>query len=131
MLLSFKPRFADMVVRGLLGDDTGKRQTIRAPRKDGRLPLPGEALHLYTGIRTKKCRKLGVAICESVMRVKIHRTALILDGRTEKSSRVLDSFAALDGFSDWSELLAWFDEIHGLPFAGHVIRWHGKDEGNG
>jgi hypothetical protein len=35
----------------------------------------------------------------------------------------LDSFAQNDGFNSWAELVAWFKQEHGLPFAGIVIYW--------
>ena len=38
-----------------------KRQTIRAYRKDGRDPKPGDPLYLFTGMRTTACRRLVVA----------------------------------------------------------------------
>lgn len=49
-LLGFKSIFADAVERG------EKRQTIRAERK--RPIKVREKLYLYTGLGTKKCRKL-------------------------------------------------------------------------
>ena len=51
--LNFKKEFADKVASG------EKRQTIRALRKDGKNPRPGQKLYLYTGMRTKYCRKCG------------------------------------------------------------------------
>ncbi len=51
--LNFKARFADDV------ETRRKRCSIRAPRKDGRDPKPGDSLQLYTGMRTRECRKLG------------------------------------------------------------------------
>ena len=52
--LNFRAEFADAVERG------EKCQTIRAYRKDGRNPKPGDTLHLYTGMRTRACRRLAV-----------------------------------------------------------------------
>ena len=63
--LNFKAEFAPLVESG------EKRQTIRKLRKDGRDPKVGDALYLYTGMRTKKCRKLGIAPCESVQPIEI------------------------------------------------------------
>ena len=59
-LLGFKKQFAPLVEEGQ------KRQTIRAKRRDGRNPHAGETLFLYTGLRTKSCRKLGISGCKSV-----------------------------------------------------------------
>jgi hypothetical protein len=38
--------------------DYSKPHTVRAYRKDGRLPKIGELVHLYTGMRTNQCEKL-------------------------------------------------------------------------
>lgn len=59
--LNFKKQFAPMIKEGLKPENerTGriKRQTIRAYRKDGRNPHPGDVLHLFTGMRTKSCER--------------------------------------------------------------------------
>lgn len=57
--LNFKKRFEPMIESG------DKRQTIRAKRKDCRDPKEGQTLYLYTGMRSKGCRKLGEAPCLS------------------------------------------------------------------
>lgn len=48
---NFQAQFADAVHRGF------KRQTIRAPRKHGHVQA-GAPVQLYTGMRTRGCRKL-------------------------------------------------------------------------
>jgi len=35
----------------------------------------------------------------------------------------LDIFAILDGFTDWAEMIKWFEDTHGLPFEGILIKW--------
>ena len=50
--LNFKKQFAEKVETG------EKRQTVRAKRK--RAFVVGDKLYLYTGMRTKYCRKLAV-----------------------------------------------------------------------
>jgi len=49
---NFKEQFVPFV------QDMSKRQTVRAYRKDGKLPMPGEPLHLFTGMRTNYCLRL-------------------------------------------------------------------------
>lgn len=44
-----------------------KCQTVRATAR----ARPGDRLHLYTGMRTKACRKLGEAVCAAVIPVVI------------------------------------------------------------
>ena len=50
---SLKPRFIPPILSG------AKRQTIRAISRR-RHAIPGETLQLYTGMRTKQCRLIGV-----------------------------------------------------------------------
>jgi len=132
--LNFQKRFAPLVESG------EKRQTIRAYRKDGRDPKPGDTLYLYTGMRTKKCRKLGEAECKSARRIQLldiesgeRPLTVTLDSREGWQDRpvaayVLNPFqrsdvAERDGFADASEMFAWFEKTHGLPFEGLLIRW--------
>lgn len=128
--LNFKAQFADDVVAGK------KRQTIRARRKDGRDPKPGDILFLYTGMRTKACRKLGEAVCKSVEPVRIERAApgappypIVGDneewwpGDKRNPSATELYFAQRDGFKNWEEMWRWFESVHGLPFEGLLIRW--------
>ena len=115
-LLNFQPRFAPLVERG------EKRQTIRPPRK---WPLQeGEVLHLYTGLRTSRARKLGTGRVTQVADVAITLDGMVwLSSRAVVRGRHLDHIAHLDGFADHYELLTWLLETHGLPFAGTLIRW--------
>ncbi|HYE33340.1 MAG TPA: hypothetical protein VEH27_18095 [Methylomirabilota bacterium] len=120
MLLNFSPRFAEPVQNGR------KRQTIRAIRKDGKVPKVGETLYLWTGCRTKQARKLGEHKCKEVKPVEIHLTfakvgdLVILAADTPS---IIDFVAQEDGFKDWTEMRDWFEEVHGLPFHGNLIRW--------
>ena len=70
---NFKAQFADAVERGV------KRQTIRAIRKDGRVPHIGSALQLYTGMRTKNCRKLKDAVCTNVWPITIASKSITIN----------------------------------------------------
>ncbi len=53
-----------------------KLTTIRAFRKDGRDPKPGQTLYLFTGMRTKKCRRLGESPCLSTTPIRIRKGRL-------------------------------------------------------
>ena len=120
MLIGFSERFADAVESGR------KCQTIRALRKDGRVPKVGERVYLYTGLRKKGARKLGEGVVDGVQSLTIRSTAgwfhLYLDG-IRQSAWDYGDFARADGFGDWPALVAWFEGTHGLPFTGHLIRW--------
>ena len=118
---NFQARFVDAVESG------AKRTTIRA---FGGKPHPrvGDSLQLYTGMRTKACRKLvdPDPICTVSALVKIgddrvqigHNRALLT-----QHPGSLQTFAHGEGFDDFGALVAWFRETHGLPFVGVLIRW--------
>ena len=120
---NFKKQFAPMVESGL------KRQTIRLPRK--RPTRVGDTLYLYTGMRTKQCRKLRVEKCTSVWTIEIATPSDIslwdYDAFT-RSPWLLryDDMLALanaDGFETIGAMTDFFAAQYGLPFTGRVIRW--------
>ena len=124
---SFKPYNADDVASG------AKRQTIRAGSPRCKV---GSALQLYTGQRTKKCRKLRDAVCTLVRRISISEGydsmeqivpgdwKIVLDGKWDwASDKFSHGLARCDGFEDAYALCRWFEAEHGLPFHGHVVNW--------
>ena len=113
---NFQARFAPMV------EDGRKRQTIRALRKDGRHAKVGDALQLYTGMRTKACRKLvdPDPTCVSASPVVIDENGIAGPNLVGIAP---DQFALDDGFSCFDEMRAWLRETHGLPFHGVLIDW--------
>lgn len=124
--LNFKDCFAEDVEYGI------KRQSIRAPRKDGRAHAKvGDTLKLYTGQRTKDCRLLGEATVTRIAKVVIEATGMKLDGRYLPATLISrdqveptdGEFAQADGFADFVEMRDFFEELHGLPFEGVVIYW--------
>ncbi len=115
---NFKPQFAPLVEAGL------KLQTIRAERRT-RHSRPGEAMQLYTGMRTKTCRKLLTPdpICQSIEPILIHyELGIKMDDRWLKREECTQ-IAIADGFSDWGECFRFFRDTHGLPFKGRLIKW--------
>ena len=120
--INFQPNFADEVEWGK------KRQTIRRAARC----KPGDALQLYTGMRTKQCRKLGDAICTRIRPVVIRDTEMLLDGRIVFAGDARrddlgdhdNDFARKDGFEGFMEMAEWFQARYGaLPFEGVVIEW--------
>jgi len=110
---NFSPEFADAVASG------AKRQTIRRTKR----AKPGDRVQLYTGQRTKACRKLGDGICEMVDYVGIRPDGITL-GDVAKHPGNADDFARADGFADFKSMLAWFTKKYGSPyFQGYVHRW--------
>ena len=114
----FQKRFAEKV------RDGSKRHTIRAWRK--RIPKKGEraSLREWSGVAY---RSPQVAIWESVLtRVAV---VSLFDNRRLVIARSLlgpvrrEQLAIDDGFESWSEMFAWFEANHSLPFVGHLYGW--------
>jgi hypothetical protein len=114
---NFKKRFVPLLETG------AKQQTIRSPRK--RHTKPGEAMQLYTGMRTKACRKLVTPdpICISVEPLLMHDALGIKLSDRWLPREALIQLAIADGFADWDECLRFFSDVHGLPFQGVLIKW--------
>lgn len=118
-----------------------KYQTIRAYRKDGRDPQPGQTLHCYEKTRTPQMALLGRVPCMSVEPVKLTRPhaasgnvnvvcgdprdadTFWLASLGDGSRGRFDEFARADGFREAGQMVEFFHETHGLPFEGLLIRW--------
>ena len=114
---NFQERFAPDIESGK------KRQTIRPERK--RPTKPGDTLYLYTGMRTKRCRKLREATCLSVQPIKIEDTFFIrLNGKVLGVPEMSD-LARADGFASLSEFYDFCEEHYGIPYDVELelIRW--------
>lgn len=133
----FKKQFIEPILAGLGEMDAGavrpKRQTIRAIGKR-RHARPGEAIQLYTAMRTKQCRKIGDARCVSVEGVLLKWsewpsfcTFDLKDGQRAGPTRPIkdmDEFARADGFAGFSAMKKfWADEHGGATFEGVLIKW--------
>ena len=139
LTINFMPRFVPAVENGLdilAGREPRhpgvrtKFQTIRRYRKDGKDPEPGDWRALWTGMRTKQCRKLGEVVCTSVEPVKIGGPSAddnagtpIVGWLIGSTLSNLDAFARRDGLTDFAEMVEFFNRLYGLPFSGVLIRW--------
>lgn len=119
---NFKVGFAPRIIDGT------KRQTIRLPRK--RHARPGEGVQLFTGMRTRCCRKLidPDPICISVSEISFEvppsdeRMMMEMDGLARMP--VDDLFAIDDGFRSAHEMMRWWRLTHGAGrFDGVLIKW--------
>lgn len=116
-LLGFKKQFAGPVER------REKRQTIRAKVSGHAV---GRPIQLYTGLRTKACRKLAEVdpVCTSIEPIGIDTTfqGVVLDG-VELGARQIADMAMADGFPTFVEFFDFFT-VEGEPvFRGFLIRW--------
>ncbi len=118
--INFQARFADLVASGR------KTQTIRGKNRF----KTGDKLQLYTGQRTKDCRKLADVdpICLGVWEIKISDDSIMIvdDDANSMMRDDLDKFAQKDGFKNFTEMSDWFQVNHGLPFYGYLVKW-GKE----
>jgi hypothetical protein len=112
---NFQKQFAEPIQR------REKKQTIRQTRRAN----VGDHIQLYTGMRTKQCRKLVDAdpVCVCVDYVAI-RPEYLTVGDVRKHPRDRDEFARLDGFKDYADMVAWFQNRYGQQsFIGYLHRW--------
>jgi hypothetical protein len=113
--LNFQARFAGDVA-------TGKKYTTI--RKPGRIK-PGNILYLYTGQRTKACRKLGEALCLGVTPFRVSADGVFWLNGCLMHEIEADFLARLDTVWLWNkdDLVAFFRKTYGLPFEGELIIW--------
>ncbi len=107
-----------------------KCQTIRAMRK--RPFKVGDVLSHYTGMRTKKCRKIRPdTICtgadEIIMQQGVGEFRVIVKGKILGSPAV-HTLARADGFEGTWDFYEFFALTHGLPFTGQIIKWEAPHE---
>jgi len=96
-----------------------KCQTIR---REARCK-PGDTLQLYTGLRTKKARKIiPDVVCIDTDYCAIRKDCITF-GNADKHPSA-DEFARADGFRDYKEMYEWFcQKYETVSFIGKVIKW--------
>lgn len=117
---SFQRQFAPPILSGR------KLHTIRGNR--ARHARVGEAVQLYTGMRTRACRKIGDGVCWAVppiLLVVAGDYEVALCRRRITCVAGLDRFAQRDGFRDWDEMIAFWHRQHPevRRFEGVMICW--------
>jgi hypothetical protein len=91
----------------------------------------GMTAYLYTGMRTKQCRKLGTGLIVSVRSIKMSKSwadgfVVEIDGLLLNYQEI-DKLAVDDGFANTLELIQFFTLNYGLnygfPFEGYIHQW--------
>ncbi len=118
--LGFASMFCERVERG------EKLHSIRAPRKRPDQWLPGKTVHLFYGMRTKHCRRLGAGTITALHDIEIGDAGVDIDGVRIHASTELTAFARADGFLTWNEFVTFFRDHYGLPWRGVLIKWQLK-----
>jgi hypothetical protein len=112
-IYNFQARFAPFI------QDGRKRQTIRALRAYP--DAPGDMLHLYTGLRTRKAKLIARHPCTRVATIVICANLKVKIGRRTLSNRERNQLARRDGFKDFREMMRFWDGRR--PFRGQIIHW--------
>jgi len=111
---NFQPQFIVDIQSG------AKTQTIR---RTARAEV-GDRLQLYTGMRTKACRKI---VDPDPVCILTNYIALRPDGITFGDASLFpsaDDFARMDGFRDYADMHRWFAERYDdAYFVGRLTRW--------
>lgn len=126
---NFQPRFAPLILSGC------KCSTIR--RREATV---GGTAHLFTGMRTKSCKRLGqseILHCASILLAydRHNDAPLIRLGASYLSPVEIDILATQDGFESTRKMLAWFKQTYDtaeptytklgdkIVFEGFLITW--------
>lgn len=116
---NFEKRFAAKVSSG------EKRQTIRVTRKKGNAKV-GDMAHCYTGMRTRKCVRLGSWTVTAVRYITIELRAegdLCVIDACPIDALDREELAKADGFKDWADMRAWLVTKHCTLFNGRLVMW--------
>lgn len=117
---NFSKQFVDRI------RDGSKTHTIRKNGKR-RHARPGERLQLYTGMRTRGCKKiLDDPLCIRVATVRIE-VGTVTIASIEVDDEPVDDLAAFardDGFAALAEMWMFWLVFHGMgTFEGSMIFW--------
>jgi len=125
-VIMFKPRFAVLVEAGQ------KRTTIRPPRK--RQIHLGDQLSLreWRGLpyrsKQRELRKAIVTRVDEIVITRANGAPAVTCAGVVLIDWFITNLARGDGFGSSTAMVAWFEEVHGLPFHGQIIEWRYEDE---
>ena len=114
--------FIDKILSG------AKRQTIRRAGPKWANVKAGDKLTLYTGLRTKACRKLGEAVVKSMGKIVLHeRDSICGIAHGEEFPLTfweMEILAKCDGFKSVYDFWDFFNAHYDTrPIEMVVIRW--------
>ncbi|MGB9154390.1 MAG: hypothetical protein WCD70_15030 [Alphaproteobacteria bacterium] len=112
---NFRPIFVPKILSG------EKLSTIRSTKRCE----VGDTMQLYTGQRTKACRKLMDVTCIGVAPIILSAAVMWrlgeITGNVHPMSALL--LHAQEGFANMKEMLDFFREEYGLPYRGFIHAW--------
>ena len=101
-------------------EDGRKLSTIRKKQR----AKVGDKLQLYTGQRTKSCRKLRDAVCVGTAKIEITEEMpwflSFVNGDVNPTRKPLHE---QEGFRNVAEFVDFFRKTYGLPFVGWLHAW--------
>lgn len=112
---NFQPQFVEAIASG------AKTQTIRRTAR----AKVGDRLQLYTGMRTKACRKIVSPdpVCTVSNYIALRPNGITFGTLADRYPDA-DDFARLDGFLDYADMHRWFTERYETEyFVGQLIQW--------
>lgn len=111
---SFKPVFVPKILSG------EKLSTIRSTRRCN----VGDTMQLYTGLRTKKCKKLIDVVCIGIAPITINKLEIWRISKTEGNVRPSPLFFhEQEGFKNTQDFIEFFREEYDLPYKGWIHAW--------
>lgn len=122
--ISFQKQFAEPIRLGQ------KTTTIRQIRK-GRPIRVGDTLHFFTGMRTKRCERIGTARCVSVTPIEIFPdTGEITLNGMPCARETIEALVHRDGFTSAKDFFAFFESKYGNdPGPMVLISWETLENG--
>ena len=101
-------------------EDGSKLSTIRKTRRC----KVGDVMQLYTGQRTKACRKIKDVVCIGIAKIEITEECpwflSLVNGDVNPSGKPLYE---QEGFQNAKDFVDFFKEHYGLPFVGWLHAW--------
>jgi hypothetical protein len=122
--IGFKKQLAPKVLSG------EKPFTLRALRKDGRDPKAGQTLYMFTGLRTKQCKRIAEKPCRFAVTVKLSWHSIMIPTiGTLNQIEELELFSKLDGFQNYLEFCQFHQITPGMKSKPmRLIAWVTRDE---
>lgn len=111
--------------------DGTKTTTIRAPRKDGRIPVVGDTITFRKWIGRpygagSTVENVRVVTVTSVRKISVFRNGICWDvdiDRTSPSTEALRELAIGDGFEHITELVDYLTSDKQPEFSGFIYGW--------
>lgn len=112
---SFKPEFVGKILSG------DKLSTIRSTKRC----KVGDTMQIYTGLRTKKCKKIMEVKCCGVAPIIIREPDFwALSGPIEGIIHTAGPALHIqEGFKNILEMQEFFRKTYGLPYSGWLHAW--------